>query len=167
MNTISNSSSSIKGIIVITFVVISTFLIFLLSFEYFDNYKIISHKSQIQKIKVKIDSLEISATRSGKSSSSASSTNYFFNDGSLLSVKNTKGFLLKYEDPTEKIHAFMSQHNDSLNLWILNKVAVKFANEKETEIDVSIEVENNKRITIYYIFYIISLVTIKLKRKKK
>ena len=166
MNTISNTNPSFKGIIVITFVAISTFLIFMLSFDYFDNYKIISHKSRIEKIKVKIDSLVISSTRSGKSSSSTS-TNYFYNGGLFLAVQDTKGFLLKYENPTEKIYDYMSHHNDSLNLWVLNKVAVKFANDKEKQIDVSIEIENNKRIIFYFLFYIISLVIVKLNFKKQ
>lgn len=167
MSSINNfSSSSIKAIIAIIFVILSTFLIFLFSFEYYFNYKIISHKSEIKKIKVKIDSLEVSSTRSGKSSSSTSSTNYYFNEGLFLEVQNTKGFLLKYENPTEKIHDFMSRHNDSINLWVLNKVAVKFAHEKEKEIDVSMEIENNKRIMFYFFFYIISLVIMKLKFKR-
>ena len=61
----------------------------------------------------------------------------------------------------------MSHHNDSLNLWVLNKVAVKFANDKEKQIDVSIEIENNKRIIFYFLFYIISLVIVKLNFKKQ
>ena len=76
-------------------------------------------------------------------------------------------FLLKYENPTEKIYDYMSHHNDSLNLWVLNKVAVKFANDKEKQIDVSIEIENNKRIIFYFLFYIISLVIVKLNFKKQ
>lgn len=167
MSITNNFSLSIGEIIKLTYVIISTFLILLLSFEYFDNYKIISHKNQTEKIKVKIDSLGTSFTRSGKSSSSTSSTNYYFNGGLFLEIQNTKGFLLKYEDPTEKIEEFMSHHKDSLNLWVFNKVAVKFADEKEKEIDVSMEVENNKRIIFYFLSYIVSLLIIKLKILKK
>ncbi|WP_264529058.1 hypothetical protein [Flavobacterium sp. N502540] len=163
MSTTNSFSDSFKGIILLAFISFSTFFIFLVSFEFYDNYKILWHKSEMKKIKVKIDSLEVSSTRSGKSSSSSISRNYYFNKGVIFPVPETKGFLLKYENPTEQINDYMQHHNDSLNLWVLEKTPIKYANENEKDIDVSLEKSNNRMIIFYFVLYIISMLIIKFK----
>lgn len=167
MNTTSNSKPSFGTIIILTWIAISTFAIFLFAFGFWDNYTFIKYKNQFEKIKVKIDSSKVFTTRSGKSSSTSSSTCFYFNKGCFLSVKETKGILLNYNDPTEDIYNFMSNHRDSINLWYLNKDMMKYAYENQRKIDVSEEEGNNKRIVIYFLIYIISiLLIIKLKTKK-
>lgn len=163
MNTANNSSTSFGGIILLVFISFSTFFIFLISFEFYDNCKVLFYKNDIKKIKVKIDSSEVSSTRSGKSSSSSTTMNYYFNKGSIFQVSDNKGIMLKNENPTELINDYMQHHNDSLNLWILDKTPIKYANEYEKEIDVSMEKSNNMRIIIYFIIYIVSMLIIKLK----
>ncbi|OMQ09285.1 hypothetical protein [[Flexibacter] sp. ATCC 35103] len=163
MSTTNSFSESFKGIIILAFISFSTFFIFLISFEFYDNCKIIYNQSDITKIKVKIDSLQISSNRTGKSSSNSSSRNYYFNKGLIFQVPETKGFLLKYENPTEQINDYMQKHKDSLNLWVLNKKAVKYAYDDEKEINVSLEESNNRMIIFYFILYIISMLIIKFK----
>nr|WP_294931174.1 hypothetical protein [uncultured Flavobacterium sp.] len=163
MSTTNSFSTSFKGIILLAFISFSTFFILLISFEFYDNCKILSYKSEIKKIKVKIDSLEVSSTRSGKSSSSSISRKYYYNKGLIFQVPETKGFLLEYENPTEQINEYMQHHKDSLNLWVLEKTPIKYANEKEKEIDVSLEKSNNMIIIFYFILYIISMLIIKFK----
>jgi len=70
---------------------------------------------------------------------------------------------MKYLNFTELINDYMQHHNDSLNLWILDKTPIKYANEYEKVIDVSMEKSNNTRIIIYFIIYIVSMLIIKLK----
>lgn len=166
MASTNNSEYSIRTILIIAFIFMYSFMILIMSINWLDNYKIIKHKSEFKKIKVKIDSSTVFSNSSGKSSGGAPTTSYYFNKGSSLKIKDTKEVLLKYENPTEKIQDFMSNHNDSLYVWILKKEVVKFANENEKRIDVSEEVENNKRIIIYFsIWVIVILLAIKLKSK--
>jgi hypothetical protein len=163
MSTTNSFSASFKGIILLAFISFSTFFILLISFEFYDNCKILSHKNEIKKIKVKIDSLDVSSTRSGKSSSSSISRNYYYNKGLIFQVPETKGFLLKYESPTEQINDYMQHHKDSLNLWVLEKTPIKYANENEKEIDVSLEKSNNRMIIFYFVLYIVSMLIVKFK----
>lgn len=163
MSTQNNFSTSFKGIFLLAYLGFSTFLILLLSFEYYDNYKIISNKNQMEKIDVKIDSVNVSTTRSGKSSSTTSSVNYYYNKGLFFEAQINKGILVKYDNPIGKIESYMSHHNDSLKLWVLDKKAVKFANKNEKIIDVSEEIKNNWIISVYFLIYIISLLIIKFK----
>ncbi|MBS7233040.1 hypothetical protein KHA90_18620 [Flavobacterium psychroterrae] len=158
-----STTNSFKGIILLAFICFSTFFILLISFEFYDNYKIISHRTKIKKIKVKIDSSQTLTTRSGKSSSSSSTINYYFKKGLILSVPETKGFLLEYENPTQEINDYMQNNKDSLNLWILDNKAIKYAYDNEKEINVTLEESNNKMIIFYYVLYIISMLIIKFK----
>jgi hypothetical protein len=149
------SKYSFLIILVLTLFSISTLMMFFFIFEFSDNYKIIKHKNEFKKIKVKIDSSVVSYSRSGRNSSSSSSTSYYFNKGSYFNVQDTKGILFNYNSPIYEIEDYRTKHSDSLNVWYFNTKIVKFASENQVKIDVSEEVENNKRVTIYFLIYVV------------
>jgi hypothetical protein len=166
MKSKNSSNPTIIALLIISLISVSTFMMFMFIFEFSDNYKIIKHKNQFKKIKVKIDSTEASYTRSGKSSSSSLVTYYYFNNKCYMGVQDTKGILFSYKDQSPNINEYMSNHMDSLNIWYLNKDIMKYAFENQKEVDVSEEVENNKRVIIYFLIYVISLLLI-IKFKSK
>ncbi|MEA9412247.1 hypothetical protein [Flavobacterium sp. PL02] len=161
-----NSKPSFLAIAIMALFSVSTLMMFLFIFDFSNNYKIIKHENEFKKLKVKIDSSVISNTRSGRSSSTSSSTFYYFNKGSYLSVQDTKGILFDYNSSNEYINEYMTNHMDSLNVWYLNKVTVKYAPEDQTIIDVSEEIETNQKIAFYFLIYIVFVFfTIKFKNR--
>ncbi|MBF7089940.1 hypothetical protein IUY40_00045 [Flavobacterium sp. ALJ2] len=166
MKSKNSSNPTIIALIIISLISVSTFMMFMFIFEFSNNYKIIKLQNQFKKIKVKIDSSEVSYTRSAKSSSSTTTYYYYFNNECTMGIQDAKGILFSHKNLNPDINEYMSNHMDSLNVWYLNKNTVKYAYENQKKIDVSEEVENNKRVIFYFLIYIISLLlTIKFKSK--
>jgi uncharacterized membrane protein len=161
-----NSKASFLVIFILTLLSISSLMMFLFIFEFWGNYKVIKHENEFKKIKVKIDSSKTSTSRSGKSSSSSSSTTYYFNKGAFLMTQDTKGILLNYTSYGYEINEYISEHKDSLNIWYLDDKTAKFAYEDQRKIDISEELENNKRVSIYFLLYVIfTLIVIKFRNQ--
>lgn len=166
MKSHTNSNPTIIAVILISVLLISTFMMFLFIIEFCNNYSIIKNQNEFSKTKVKIDSSEVSYSRSGKSSSSSYTTYYYFNKGHYISTQDTKGILFKYKDISSDIEEYMATHRDTINIWYLNSKTAKYAYENQKKIDTSEETENNKRVIIFSLIYIIYLLLL-IKYKSK
>lgn len=161
-----NTKTSIASVLLIALIGFSSFMVLIFILEFADNYKIITNENQFKKMKVKIDSTNTSSTRSGKSSASSTSTTFYFKKGHLLSPSESKGIILNKTSYQKEINEYMSDHQDSLNIWYLDNNTAKFAYEDQKKIDISEEVKNNNNLKIFFLIYIL-LLSLFLKFKNK
>jgi hypothetical protein len=161
-----NTKTSIASVLLIALIGFSSFMVLIFILEFADNYKIITNENQFKKMKVKIDSTNTSSTRSGKSSASSTSTTFYFKKGHLLSTSESKGIILNKTSYQQEINEYMSDHQDSLNIWYLDNNTAKFAYEDQKKIDISEEVKNNNNLKIFFLIYIL-LLSLFLKFKNK
>jgi|GEM_PF-3103766 len=161
-----NTKTSIASVLLIALIGFSSFMVLIFILEFADNCKIITNEKQFKKIKVKIDSTKTSSTRSGKSSASSTSTTFYFKKGHLLSTSKSEGIILNKTSYQQEINEYMSNHQDSLNIWYLDNNTAKFAYDGQKKIDISEEVKNNNNLKIFFLIYIL-LLSLFLKFKSK